>query len=113
MSIHDFTPQTAVVASKSYSAPLSLTGSYCRIVAWTRRFHATYARVLAISGAILAILLAWTFIACIYYPVVFGLFGIFMFPFRLHRRAQRQALHLQQVQLATMQAALGHKLAKK
>jgi GAF domain-containing protein len=43
------------------------------------------------------------FVAC-WYIVVFGLFGVFTFPFRLMRRSQRKSQHVQQVSLATQQA---------
>jgi hypothetical protein len=38
--------------------------------------------------------------------VIFGVFGVFTFPFRLMRRSQRKSQHLQQVSLATQQAIL-------
>ena len=39
-----------------------------------------------------------------WYLVVFGLFGVFVFPFRLMRRSQRRRERIAQQQLETMQS---------
>jgi hypothetical protein len=47
----------------------------------------------------------WTVIT-VWYGITIGLFGIFMIPFRLIRRGHRKQVHLQEQQLATMQAMM-------
>ena len=100
-------PQVPVVKGKSYASPLSFIGSARRIGAAINRISngnvplAVFLWVLGVT----AIAVAWTFVAA-WYVVIFGLFGIFTFPFRLMRRSQRKSQHLQQVSLATQQAML-------
>lgn len=53
----------------------------------------------------LFLLFIYLFIAA-WYVVIFGIFGVFTFPFRLVRRGHRKQEHLQREQLATMQALL-------
>jgi hypothetical protein len=101
-------PQMPVVKGKSYAAPLSFVGSTRRIGALIARLangNAGIAVALWLTLGWTAISAAWAFIAC-WYVVIFGLFGIFTFPYRLVRRSQRKSQHLQQVTLATQQAML-------
>jgi Flp pilus assembly protein TadB len=72
---------------------------------WARKDRPTWAQVLVWTGAALGILLAWTFLAG-WYAIVFGMFGIFVIPYRIHRRHQRKELQIQRTQLATMQAMM-------
>jgi hypothetical protein len=100
-------PQVPVIKGKSYASPLSFIGSARRIGAAINRVsggNVPLAVFLWVLG-VMAIALAWTFVA-LWYVVIFGLFGIFTFPFRLMRRSQRKSQHLQQVSLATQQAML-------
>jgi hypothetical protein len=101
-------PQAPVVKGKSYAAPLSYVGSGRRIGAAINRTasgNTGVAIVLWVFG-VFAIAAAWAFVTC-WYLVVFGLFGVFTFPYRLIRRSQRKNQHLQQVSLATQQAMYG------
>jgi hypothetical protein len=100
-------PTNPVVKSKTYAAPLSFVGSTRRIVGWTKGALSRNPslRVLLWIVTVLALLVMWAFVT-LWYFVVFGLFGIFMIPYRLVRRSQRKSLHVQQTTLATQQAML-------
>jgi hypothetical protein len=100
-------PRMPVVKSKSYAAPLSYVGSARRIgTAINRASSGNVPVAIALwTLGLMAIAFAWTFVT-FWYVVIFGLFGIFTFPFRLMRRSQRKSQHLQQVSLATQQAML-------
>jgi hypothetical protein len=98
-------PVDPVLKSKSYAAPLSFIGSSRRLIAWATKL-ATRSPAYAVLGwvlAVVAIILAWMFIA-VWYSVIFGLFGVFVIPYRLIRRSSRKSLHVQQTALATQQA---------
>lgn len=100
-------PQVPVVKGKSYASPLSFIGSARRIGSAINRVsngNVPLAIFLWVLG-VMAIAVAWTFVAA-WYVVIFGIFGIFTFPFRLMRRSQRKSQHIQQVTLATQQAML-------
>jgi hypothetical protein len=98
-------PSTPYVGSKSYAAPLSFVGSTRRVTAWikgvTERNPAMAVPAWIVGGIFLV--MAWWFIL-VWYFVIFGLFGTFVIPFRLVRRSQRKALHVQEMALATQQA---------
>lgn len=96
-------PDTPVLAPRSYSSPLSFTGATTRIIRAANRSGPVWVRVLLL-GIVVPLLLAcaWTFIAG-WYLVIFGCFGIIVFPWRLHRRSQRKAQHLAEAQLALLQ----------
>jgi hypothetical protein len=98
-------PVDPVIKSKSYAAPLSFVGSSRRLIAWASKL-AKRSPAYAVLGwvlATIAILAAWSFIL-VWYMVIFGLFGIFVIPYRLIRRSSRKSLHVQQTTLATQQA---------
>jgi hypothetical protein len=100
-------PTEAKIKSKSYAAPLSYVGSTRRIVSWasgTERRSPAFA-VLTWVLASIALVLVWTFLL-IWYVIIFGLFGVFVIPYRLVRRSQRKSTHVQQTSLATQQAML-------
>jgi hypothetical protein len=100
-------PTEAVIKSKSYAAPLSYVGSTRRIVAWangTGNRNPTMATI-AWVAAILALIVVWAFLL-VWYSIIFGLFGVFVIPYRLVRRSQRKSTHVQQTTLATQQAML-------
>ncbi|MFL6238580.1 MAG: hypothetical protein ACJ735_03665 [Actinomycetes bacterium] len=97
-----------VIKSKSYAAPLSFVGSARRIGGFVNRLANGNSGVNVVLWIFLgapAIAAAWMFVAG-WYVVIFGLFGVFTFPFRLMRRSQRKSQHIQQVSLATQQALL-------
>lgn len=98
-------PTAPVVKSTTYAAPLSFVGSTRRILAWLRGavVRNPHLRVPLTIVTVLGLLVTWAFVFC-WYCVVFGLFGIFMVPYRLIRRSQRKSLHVQQTALATQQA---------
>lgn len=96
-------PVAPALNKRTYASPLSFLGATRRVLAWVRRVSTSRARfAFAWIGAILFLLLAYAFLIC-WYLVIFAVFGLFTIPYRLVRRSQRKALHLQQVQLATMQ----------
>jgi hypothetical protein len=100
-------PTEAAIKSKTYASPLSYVGSTRRIVGWSSKLakrSPAYA-VLGWTACVLALLFMYVFLL-FWYIIVFGLFGIFMFPYRLIRRSQRKNLHVQQTSLATQQAML-------
>jgi hypothetical protein len=100
--------QPIIGEKKSYASPMSYVGSYRRIAAWARKFgqgspaKAVTAWVIAGIG----IFLMWFVILAAWYFITLVVFGIFMIPFRLMRRSQRKQTHLQEQQLATMQAMM-------
>jgi fatty acid desaturase len=99
-------PDKPIIARQTYAAPLSFIGSTRRAIAWVRRVGTTRSAA-GLATLLVLILLpaAWLVIAA-WYVVIFGLFGVFTFPYRLIRRSQRKSLHSQQAQLATMQVML-------
>lgn len=104
-TVPDLTPQTPIINKQTYASPLSYIGATRRIAAWARGDRSTWAAVAVWTAAVIAMLSAWAFVT-VWYVIIFGLFGVVTFPYRLMRRSQRKALHTQQVQLATMQAMM-------
>jgi hypothetical protein len=107
-------PTDPVMKSKSYSSPLSYVGSTRRIVSWAKNSED---RSPAFSAAIwmtavLALILVWVFLV-FWYVLIFGVFGIFVIPYRLVRRSQRKGVHVQQTALATQQAMLQQMAAQR
>ncbi|MHB8245858.1 MAG: hypothetical protein ACYDGN_10990 [Acidimicrobiales bacterium] len=105
-------PTEPVLKSQTYAAPLSFVGSTRRLIAWAAK---TSERSPVYAGAawIVAIgtmMFAWAFILC-WYAAIFGLFGVFVIPFRLMRRSSRKSLHVQRATLATQQAIYQQQLA--
>jgi hypothetical protein len=99
-------PQAPSVVKRSYASPLSFIGATRRAFAWVRKVGSTPVKAyLAWTAVALYLVLMYSFLV-VYYTVVFGLFGVFMFPYRLVRRSHRKAQHLQEVQLAATQALL-------
>ena len=99
-------PTTPIVEKRSYASAMSYVGITRRISAWIKRFSDTPAKAaLAWALGIPAMFLMWSVITAWYFITVF-LFGIFLVPFRLLRRGQRKQTHLQEQQLATMQAMM-------
>jgi hypothetical protein len=72
-----------------YAAPLSFAGSANRIARWPQGLTHPWAKALAWTLAILLIVMAWFFVAT-WYTLAFGLFGLWMVPYRLVRRGQRR-----------------------
>jgi hypothetical protein len=100
-------PTTPVLKSQTYASPMSYVGSTRRIVAWAMSMSKRNPG-LAVLGwvlAVLTLLIAWAVIG-VWYVLIFGVFGIFMFPYRLIRRSQRKSHHIQKTALATQQAML-------
>lgn len=100
-------PSVPVMRRQSYAAPLSFVGSTSRIVDWARSAAQRNPRA-AVPIWILAslgMIVAWAVVAC-WYVIIFGLFGVFVIPWRLMRRGNRKELHTQQTALATQQAML-------
>lgn len=104
-------PVTPVLAKRTYSSPMSFVGITRRTTAWVRRVGTTApATAAAVVAASLFLALMYALVLC-WYVVIFGLFGVFTFPFRLVRRSHRKQEHLQSQQLATMQALLAQQQA--
>ena len=70
------------------SAPTSFSGSAARIWKMTDSDNATLKWFLLVPVALCLIFMAWSLVA-IWYVIVFGLFGIFVIPFRLLTRSGR------------------------
>ncbi len=100
-------PTEPVMTSQTYASPMSYVGSTRRIVAWAAAAGVRNAgvAVLVWSVAVMAMLCMWAFLV-FWYVIVFGLFGVFVFPFRAVRRSQRKSHHVQRQTLATQQAML-------
>lgn len=100
-------PTEPVIKSKTYASPMSFTGSARRIGSWATKTgqRSPMYSALAWALAVIAILFTWAFVA-VWYIIIFGIFGVFMFPYRLIRRSSRKSLHMQSTMLATQQAML-------
>ena len=99
-------PDTPIMRKQTYASPMSYVGITRRSTAWVRRVGTdrwrTGLAVIAVGlflAVMYVVLLGWYFI-------IFVLFGVFTFPYRLVRRSHRKQEHMQKQQLATMQAML-------
>ena len=70
------------------SAPTSFSGSAARIWKITDSDNAWLKWFLLVPVALMLVFMAWSFVA-IWYFIIFGLFGIFVIPFRLLTRSGR------------------------
>lgn len=70
------------------SAPTSFSGSAARIWKMTDANNAAVKWLLLVPIALCLVLIAWSLVA-IWYVIIFGLFGIFVIPFRLLTRSGR------------------------
>ena len=70
------------------SAPTSFSGSAARIWKMTDSDNVALKWLLLVPIALCLIFMAWSFVA-IWYFIIFGLFGIFVIPFRLLTRSGR------------------------
>lgn len=70
------------------SAPTSFSGSAARIWRMTDSDNAALKWLLLVPIALCLIFIAWSFVA-IWYFIIFGLFGIFVIPFRFLTRSGR------------------------
>lgn len=98
-------PVEPALKSQTYAAPLSYVGSTRRIVGWAKKAAVRNAGLNTLVWVVAAIslLLVWVFLLGWYF-VIFGIFGVFVFPYRLIRRSQRKSQHVQRQTLATQQA---------
>ena len=101
----EIVPQTPILSKQTYASPMSFVGATKRILTWADKPRSTGLAVTVWASVILSLVLVWALLAC-WYVVIFGLFGIFTFPYRLIRRSQRKSQHVQRAQLATMQAMM-------
>lgn len=99
-------PDVPIMRKQTYASPMSYVGITRRGTAFVRRVGdnrwKTGLAVIAVGlflAAMYVVLLGWYF-------VIFVLFGVFTFPYRLVRRSHRKQEHMQKQQLATMQAML-------
>ena len=99
-------PEQPMMTKQTYASPMSYIGITRRGTAWVRRVGDTWWKAsLAVSALVLFLALAYVVLVGWYF-VVFVLFGLFTFPYRLVRRSHRKQEHLQRQQLATMQAMM-------
>lgn len=70
------------------SAPTSFSGSAARIWKMTDSENVALKWLLLVPIALCLIFMAWSLVA-IWYVIIFGLFGIFVIPFRLLTRSGR------------------------
>lgn len=70
------------------SAPTSFSGSAARIWKITESDNDLLKWLVLVPIALCSIFMAWSFVA-IWYFIIFGLFGIFVIPFRLLMRSGR------------------------
>lgn len=70
------------------SAPTSFSGSAARIWKMTDVNNAAVKWLLLVPIALCLVLMAWSLVA-IWYVIIFGIFGIFVIPFRLLTRSGR------------------------
>lgn len=95
-----------LTTKQSYSSPMSYVGITRRSTAWVRRVSSSKPRLtVAIVTVVLWLLLMYVVLLA-WYVVIFGVFGLFTFPYRFIRRGSRKQEHLQREQLAAMQAML-------
>jgi hypothetical protein len=99
-------PTTPVLEKKTYAATLSYVGITRRTTAWVRKVGTSPAVAALAWGAAVTFLLFMYVFLVFWYLVTGFFFGWLMIPFRLVRRSHRKQAHLQQTQLATMQAML-------
>ena len=100
-------PEAPIIEKRTYASAMSYVGSLRRATAWVRRVGTTPVTAsLAWSVAGTFVALMWILVLPIWYFVTLFVFGWLMIPFRLVRRSHRKQEHLQQAQLATMQAML-------
>jgi len=71
------------------SAPLSFAGSAQRIWKITDTDNAWVKWLVLIPIALILIMVVWMFVA-MWYFIIFGLFGLFVIPFRLWTRGSRK-----------------------
>lgn len=99
-------PMAPIVDKRTYASPLSYTGATRRTFKWVKVAGDTPVKAgLAWSAAVLWLLLMYSFLM-LWYVMVFGFFGLFTVPYRIIRRSNRRSHHLQETQLATMQAMM-------
>lgn len=100
-------PDRPVLTKRSYSSPLSFVGATSRIVHAIYRIQTAWLRVTTLVLSWLLLLPSvWALLLC-WYALAFGVFGVFVIPWRLHRRNQRKAQHLAEAQLAAFQRFSG------
>ena len=94
--------QTPILDKRSYSSPMSFVGATSRLWRLTDTEH-TWTKI---TMATLLIFLIYPFVYTAlagWYVLIFGVFGVFVIPWRLQRRAERRADHINEAQLAALQ----------
>ena len=105
MITHGVVPENPILTKQTYASPMSYAGSTKRMLAWARQDRSTGAQIAVWTAVIVGLLIVWAFLAA-WYVLIFGLFGLFVIPYRLIRRSQRKSAQVQRAQLATMQAMM-------
>lgn len=99
-------PEAPILEKLTYASPMSFIGITRRGTAWVRHVGTNWWKALLSIAALLAFLSVMYAIIAVWYVIIFGLFGLLTFPYRLVRRSHRKQEHLQKAQLAAMQAML-------
>lgn len=90
---------------RAYSSPLSFTGATSRVIGGCSRVQpAWWSVTLLVIVCALVVPVIWALLA-VWYVLIFGVFGLLVIPWRLHRRSQRRAQHLAEAQLSLFQRA--------
>jgi hypothetical protein len=99
-------PDMPIMRKQTYSSTMSYIGITRRSTAWLRSFGTTpFKTGLGVLALIVFLAGMYAFLV-VWYFVIFVIFGVLTFPFRLIRRSHRKQEHFQKQQLATMQAML-------
>jgi hypothetical protein len=99
-------PDVPIMRKQTYASPMSYIGITRRGTAWLRSVGDTRLKTgFAVIGLTLFLAVMYVVVTG-WYLVIFGIFGLFTFPYRLIRRSHRKQEHFQKQQLATMQAML-------
>ena len=99
-------PDVPIMRKPTYSSTMSYIGITRRSTAWLRSFGTTPLKTGIGVVALFVFLTGMYAFLVVWYFVIFVIFGVFTFPFRLMRRSHRKQEHLQKQQRATMQAML-------
>ena len=98
-------PEVPILTKQTYSSPTSFIGATRRILVWAKQYQNTYAKIAAYTAVVLFLPAVYALLT-VWYTIIFGLFGVVVFPWRLIRRNQRKTNQVQRAQLATMQAMM-------
>ena len=99
-------PTTPALEKRTYASSMSYVGITRRTTAWVRKVGTSPVTASLAWSAAAVFLMTMYVVLAFYYFVTLVIFGWLMIPFRIVRRSHRKKEHLQQTQLATMQAMM-------